>query len=228
MDLQDVDAADIGTGDGSFARELAERGARAAGIEISEDRVAAANAVGHGNNPFFMVGRGEKLPLKDDSRDLLCFIFSLHHIPKEVHERTLAEAVRVLRPGGRLHFSEPLPDDPERSAIAALDDETAVRTASHALLSSLRDRDGFDALGEAEYEVPYSYANFKEFVAALLQADPARVRRLPQARTRMERAFRNLAVVEDGRHVLPQPCRAYHFEASPHIAPDKVLVRYAG
>ena len=211
-DLAGIDAADVGAGDGAFARELAAAGARVTGIEIAEARVAEANAAS-GGNPTFLVGRGEDLPLPDGSQDLVCFIFSFHHIPADLHGRALAEALRVLRPAGRLHFSEPLPDAPERNVLRTLDDETEVRTVSHARLSALDGEGGLRLASTQEYEVPYDYADVEEFIAVLVRADAERARRLPEAREELVEAFVRTAQRRGSRYVLPQPCRAYHFEA---------------
>ncbi len=48
----------------------------------------------------------EKLAYADDSFDTVIIFFLLHELPPEVRRRTLAEAVRVLRPGGRLLITE--------------------------------------------------------------------------------------------------------------------------
>jgi SAM-dependent methyltransferase len=67
--------------------------------ELARPRVAASDT------PVEYVGLdGERLPLDDGSVDHVLVTWSLCTIPHPV--RAVAEARRVLRPGGRLHFVE--------------------------------------------------------------------------------------------------------------------------
>jgi len=211
VEIDGLDCVDVGAGDGSFAREMAALGGRVTGIEVSEDKVASANGRSDGN-PSFLLGRGESLPLADGSQDLACFMFSFHHIEAGAHGAALAEAARVLRPKGRLHVCDPLPDEPDRNVMRELDDETEVRTISHARMARLETEGTFRLVSATEYERLYDYADADEFIAVLLRGDPGRAKRLPECRERLVESFRRVAERRDGRWVMPHPCRAYHFE----------------
>ena len=100
--------ADVGAGDGTFAKQLDQEGATVTGVEIDPEKVknAAANLP---SRIEMKVGRAESLPLESNSMDLACFFFSFHHVPIDVQDRALEEVLRILEPGGRLHVVEPFP-----------------------------------------------------------------------------------------------------------------------
>ena len=58
-------------------------------------------------NARCLLGRIETLRLPDASYDLVVIHNALHDIPEEERSATLAELVRVLKPGGRLALREP-------------------------------------------------------------------------------------------------------------------------
>ncbi|MDH3664265.1 MAG: class I SAM-dependent methyltransferase, partial [Alphaproteobacteria bacterium] len=127
IDLDGHSVVDVGAGNGKFARAFARRGARVTGIEIDGDKVEIAKRAEHANVRI-LLGRGEDLPLDDQSADLVCFMFSFHHVPLPLQDDALAEAWRVLKPGGRLHVLDPLPGGSMSDVMAPLDDETEIRT----------------------------------------------------------------------------------------------------
>lgn len=210
FDLKGKKVADIGAGKGHFSKQLAEREAEVTGIEIEAGKVAAAQARMPGGARI-LEGRGEALPLDDASQDLLCFIFSFHHIPIDVHDAAINEAVRVLKPGGHLHFVEPLAENCAHDPMKLIDDETYVRTRSHARINALAGEGHFRLVDTRQYNRSYSYESFDAFIDSIVGVDPDRAARVPAARAEMEQLFYDKAVMDSGRYRLDDPCRAYHF-----------------
>src|SRR4030095_15290942 len=102
---------DVGCGPGRFLREAAERGAEAVGIEPSAQ--VQLGGVGGWRTPAglrervrVLEGTAERLPLEDGSATVLWAVASYHHWADP--EAGLAEAHRVLAPGGRLLIAERL------------------------------------------------------------------------------------------------------------------------
>jgi ArsR family transcriptional regulator len=95
--------ADLGTGEGAFALLLAERAKKVIAVDSSQKmiEVGREQALRHGvKNIDFRLGDMEELPIRDARVDLVFFSQSLHHA---LHpERAVAEANRILRPGGRI------------------------------------------------------------------------------------------------------------------------------
>lgn len=211
IDLDGLSLIDVGAGDGKFARAYAKRGAQVIGIEIDDAKVEIAKRAAHPNVQI-RLGQGEDLPIDDEAADLLCFMFSMHHIPDNLQDQALAEAHRVLKPSGRLHVVEPRPFGTMTEAMADLDDETDVRTKSQERLGKLAAQGGFELRSELEYGINYKSADFQAFVDSIVAVDPRRAKALPAVRAKMEAMFHRVSErVEDG-FLLEQPCVAYHFE----------------
>lgn len=90
---------DIGCGGGLISKPMIEQGALVAGIDLSPESIAAARAACAGQGDF-KVGDARKLPFGDRSFDTVLMADLLDHIPD--YPMALAEAARVLKPGGRL------------------------------------------------------------------------------------------------------------------------------
>ena len=86
---------DIASGTGLVANALAERGHRVTGIDISEPMLARARARVPG--AVFVTGNAEALPFPNDTFDAAVSAQSFHWLDRD---KALAEAVRVVRPGG--------------------------------------------------------------------------------------------------------------------------------
>jgi SAM-dependent methyltransferase len=95
-------ALDAACGTGRFAEFLARRGHRVIGVDSSADMLAhARRRVPAGE---FRIGELDRLPLPDDSVDVIVCALALVHVP-DLHP-VLAEFTRVLRPGGDLVISD--------------------------------------------------------------------------------------------------------------------------
>jgi len=94
-----ADVCDVGCGYGGTARLLArERCARVIGFTLSPAQ--AAWAAEQGGGPRYTVGSWLDNDLKPESADAVIAIESIAHMAEK--GRAMAEAARVLRPGGRL------------------------------------------------------------------------------------------------------------------------------
>lgn len=97
---------DVGVGTGTLAVEIARRAPKVEIIGIDGDpeilAKAAKKATEYDAQIELIEGRAEKLPVPDDSTDVVVMTLILHHLDSEVKRAALEEARRVLRPGGRL------------------------------------------------------------------------------------------------------------------------------
>lgn len=100
---------DLGCGNGLNSILVAMRQARVIGLDVSEDLLGLARqrfAINGVTAPaLFVAGSAHTLALPDGSVDVVLGIAILHHLDLELVAR---EVRRVLRPGGRAIFQEPV------------------------------------------------------------------------------------------------------------------------
>jgi len=95
--------ADLGAGEGTFSQLLARRSKKVIAVDNSEKMVEYGRELAskHGvKNLEYRKGDLEAVPIKDATVDLAFFSQALHHAQHP--ERAVAEAMRILKPGGRI------------------------------------------------------------------------------------------------------------------------------
>lgn len=111
INLSGKRALDYGCGNGGFSYLLASRGAFVEGIDLSESLVEVAKQrTPHGiPQPKFSVRDAHATGLADGSFDYVFGNGILHHLELE---KAYREISRVLKPGGRAFFMEPMDQNP--------------------------------------------------------------------------------------------------------------------
>jgi ubiquinone/menaquinone biosynthesis C-methylase UbiE/DNA-binding MarR family transcriptional regulator len=95
--------ADLGAGEGTFSQLLARRSRKVIAVDNSEKMVEYGRelALKHGvKNLEYRKGDLEEVPIRDATVDLAFFSQALHHAQHPA--RAVAEAARILKPGGRI------------------------------------------------------------------------------------------------------------------------------
>jgi len=97
---------DVGCGDGWLIVELSSRGARAAGVDVSEQMISAArrHAEQRGEDVSFHMATADALPFAPASFDIVIAVTVLCFA--EDAAPTVREMARVLKPSGRLVIGE--------------------------------------------------------------------------------------------------------------------------
>jgi SAM-dependent methyltransferase len=120
-DIRRLSVLDYGCGDGPDTALLASRGARVRALDLSPDllALAAARIRLDGFEPLvtFLCGSAHEIPLSEGSVDVVVGHSILHHLDLTPAAR---EVHRVLRPGGRAIFYEPIRDSRVLRAIRPL------------------------------------------------------------------------------------------------------------
>ncbi len=103
---------DIACGAGGPAlRIAANTGCSVVGIDIHEQGISAALSLAAQRGldriaDFRVVNAAQQLPFSDASFDAITCIDSINHLPNRL--QTVAEWARLLKPGGRLLFTDPI------------------------------------------------------------------------------------------------------------------------
>jgi len=100
-DVTELCGLDIGCGEGANTRKVAGLGAKMTGIDVAPTFIR--HAAEAGGDIAYQVADAHALPFADKSFDFATAFMSLMDMPKP--EQAIAEAARVLKPGGFLQFS---------------------------------------------------------------------------------------------------------------------------
>lgn len=104
----DLVVLDIGCGNGRLIQALPIKVAKYLGLDLSPALIKKAKERFGAKHPEarFEVGDADELSLSDESVDVVLMIAVLHQIPGDMaRRRVLAEAFRVLKPGGEILLS---------------------------------------------------------------------------------------------------------------------------
>lgn len=198
---------DVGCGDGALVRLMARFGAHVLGVECSPRQLARARAAARVADEEIVEGVGQALPADDESADAVVFFNSLHHIPIAFQAKALAEAARVLKPGGEVYVSEPLPWGAFFEAVQPIDDETWVRGAA---LASVKGAwvHGLEEESEFTYLHPMVLKDYDAFRDKIVSANIEREAKFTELDAQMRERFARLGKpVEDGGSAFEQPMR---------------------
>jgi len=104
-----ADLLEIGPGPGAATSWLSQHVASLTALEADPAAAARLAALRPGGNLTIDTGDATQMPYDDGSFDSVASFTMLHHVPTAVAQyRILAEALRVLRPGGTLLGSDSL------------------------------------------------------------------------------------------------------------------------
>jgi ubiquinone/menaquinone biosynthesis C-methylase UbiE len=153
-DLEGRQLLDLGCGAGETTAWLALQGAWVDGVDISSGMIAVARdlvgRLGVAGRVGLHVAPGEALPFRDGRFDRVFGHDCLHHMD---FDRARGEIQRVLKPGGRAVFVEPLGHNPlinhfrDISPRTRTPDETPLRFSDFRRLKK-----GFRSLRHREYQ----------------------------------------------------------------------------
>lgn len=125
-DVQGREGLDLGCGEGHNTRQVARRGARMIGIDISPTFIRAARETEDADplGIIYCEASAVDVPFPAGQFDFCTAFMSLMDIPETA--TVLQEAARVLRPGGFLQFSisHPCTETPHRRNLRGLDGRT--------------------------------------------------------------------------------------------------------
>ena len=201
--------ADIGCGDGSVARIMAERGATVTGIDVSESAIEKARAATPVGHETFLLASADDMPFENESQDIVVFLNSTHHMPADRQIRAIGEAVRVLAPDGLLFFSEPLAEGPRYELNKPFADEANLRARAQEAIHEVPAK-GFAAEKEFEFTVERRFEDFEAFRANVVKDDERR-RKFDANESQLRELFDTLGDKRADATYFDQPMRVNLF-----------------
>jgi ubiquinone/menaquinone biosynthesis C-methylase UbiE len=180
---QGKDVVDVGCGGGIYSKGFAGAGARSViGVDKSRQYIEEAIAESRALNSIeFIVGSAERIPLPNESADVVFQRALIHHLSDPELKANAAEAMRLLRRGGLLlvqdrTFEDVQSPDEEHWIRATLFEvaprlmafEKTRRPSREGYSSMLADI-GYASIQELQFnEVRKTYASFDDLKCEIL------------------------------------------------------------
>jgi SAM-dependent methyltransferase len=203
LPLKGAGVVDVGCGDGWLVRSMTRTG-----VEVSPKHLAHAQQIPPAGDEHYIQGIAEDLPIPTRSVDIVVFFNSLHHVDEPGLFKALREAARVLKSGGILFVSEPLPEGPYFETMKPVHDETAVRRRAQ---EALRYGPEFGLLLEKSltYIDTVKMKDFNAFHDRLTMINPHVRDRFEEKDEELRALFeRNARKIADG-WIFDQPMRVH-------------------
>jgi ubiquinone/menaquinone biosynthesis C-methylase UbiE len=202
---------DAGCGSGDFVRTLIEFGHDAEGCDPQAERIAEARV--KVPSASFTISGAETLPYPDRSFDGVLMLQSLHHVPGELMENALVEALRCIRPRGFLAVIEPVAEGSFFEMLRIIDDETEVRAKAQEAMKSACRKGILKRHVTHNWPRRDTYASAGQVIEKLLANDPARATAIAKNRSLLESAFVRFGEPSSDGRILLHLTRADVFVA---------------
>ena len=163
---------ELGCGAAKFAREVLEREPETVFtcLEVDATQMALNRAQPAHPRLHWVEAGAQAIPFGDEQFDGAMMLKSLHHIPVALMDQALAEAARVLKPGGWLYVSEPIFGGPLNELVRLYNDEQVVRAQAQAALDRALQTGVWSSTLDHRFVVPMQFANFAEFAKRMMNA----------------------------------------------------------
>jgi SAM-dependent methyltransferase len=167
LDFKEARVIDLGCGAGEVSRAIAtkHKGASILALEVDtvqhEKNLEGPQLV----NLEFALGDATRIPVEDESVDIVLMMKSLHHIPPADMGPALREVRRVLHPGGFVYVAEPPFAGAFNAIIRLFHDEREARAAAFAALKDAVSSGGMALEAEKFFLSPLHIADFADFEA---------------------------------------------------------------
>ena len=161
---------ELGCGAAALARALVQRFAdsHVSAIEV-DARQHAKNLATPADRITFLAGVAQAIPFADACFDLALMLKSLHHVPRPLMAQALAEAARVLRPGGHLYVSEPVYAGSLNDVIKLFNEEGEVRAAAQAAVDAALQGPDWTPVADIRFMTPVHFADFETFERKMMR-----------------------------------------------------------
>jgi len=203
LSLDNKHILELGCGNANITRKIASSGVNRRVTALEVDVIAHQKNLQIKNLPnvSFGLSGAQRIPLGDESVDVVFMFKSLHHVPMDMMETSMHEIRRVLKPGGFAYISEPVFAGEFNEIMRLFNDEKVVRQAAFKTVKKAVDTGLFDLVEEVFFNSPRDYADFAEFENHIINATHSNHRLDKKLYARVKQQFEN-HMGENGAHFL--------------------------
>jgi ubiquinone/menaquinone biosynthesis C-methylase UbiE len=172
LSLDNKNILELGCGSAEITRDIATsgEGRKITALEVDEIAYEKTLQITDLPNVSFRLAGAQEIPLDDASVDVVFMFKSLHHVPRDLMDRSMQEIRRVLKPGGLVYISEPVFAGDFNEILRLFHDESAVREAAFNTVKQAVEEGLFALVEETFFNSPMSFASFEEFENRVLNA----------------------------------------------------------
>ena len=156
---------ELGCGKADKTRAIAKAGRVDSILALEVDAIQHANnlMVTDLPNVCFEAGCAEDIPVADNSMDIVLMFKSLHHVPMDKMDQSLAEIHRVLKPGGLAYISEPVYAGEFNEILRLFHDEKQVREAAFAAVERAVSSELMTLVTQKFFKTTMHFDSFAQF-----------------------------------------------------------------
>jgi len=172
LELDNKQLLELGCGGAEITRNIACAGANRHITALEVDEIAHAKNLQITDLPnvTFTLSGAQKIPLSDNSVDVVFMFKSLHHVPVDLMDVSMREIHRVLKPGGRAYLSEPVFAGDFNEILRLFHDEQQVREAAFSAIEKSIANGLFELVEEIFFNAPMRFEDFSEFEQNTIKA----------------------------------------------------------
>ena len=172
LSLDNKHILELGCGTAQKTRDIATTGVNRTITALEVDEIAHRKNLRISDLPNveFVLAGAQKIPLDDESADIVLMFKSLHHVPVELMDVSLREINRVLKPGGLAYISEPIFSGFFNDIMSLFNNELVVREAAFQTLKNVVDEGLFHLVRQTFFNTPRHYKDFAEFEDTVIKA----------------------------------------------------------
>lgn len=165
LTLDNKHIVELGCGSADITRNIATSGINRKVTAFEVDVVAHEKNLQMPDIPnvTFRLAGAERIPLQDETVDVVFMFKSLHHVPLELMQDAMREIRRILKPSGYVYISEPVFDGEFNEILRLFHDEQKVREAAFNTVKKAVDDGLFKLAEETFFNSPMKFDNFAEF-----------------------------------------------------------------
>lgn len=164
INLNNKTILELGCGNAAMTKKIAQTGfdRKIFACEVDEIQHKKNLELNIENIEFLLCG-AQKIPLEDESINIVLLFKSFHHIPSELMKEALKEIKRVLKPNGIVYICEPLFIGKHNELMSIFNDEQIVRENAFNAIKDSVENEEFKLFKEIFFKTKASYKNFQEF-----------------------------------------------------------------
>lgn len=172
LTLDDAHILELGCGAVEKTRLIAEKYnvAKITAVEIDPIQHEKNLQIADMPKTEFKSYGAQDIPEADKTFDVVMMFKSLHHVPVESMDQTLAEISRVLKPGCVAYISEPVFAGEFNDILRLFHDEERVRSQAFNALGRAIDEGVLELEEEFFFDNVMKMASFKQFEVGILNA----------------------------------------------------------